>query len=85
MREGQLAATEHPPQHAPAATGFIEMEHVRELVCDEQLDRIVGIEQLTLDRRVREGNDSVGGIRRRRPVEDISLVHDDQSNLSSWS
>ena len=31
VREGQVAAAEHPSQHAPPATRLIEMEHVGEL------------------------------------------------------
>ena len=85
MREGQLAAAEHASQHAPAATRLIEMEHVGELVSDEQFDRIVGVEQLTLDRGVRERDDPVRGRRRRRPVEYIPLIDDDQADLASWS
>ena len=83
VREGQLAAAEHPSQHAPAAARFVEMEHVRELVRDEQFDRVVGVEQLTLDRRVRERDDPVGRKRRRGPVEDVSLIDDDQADLAA--
>ena len=85
VRERQLAAAEDPSQNVPTATRFIEMEHVRELVSDEQLDRIVGVEQLALDRRVCKCDDPVGGIRRRGPVEHIALIHDDQADLASWS
>ena len=54
------------------------MEDVRELVGHEQLDRIVGEEQVVLDRRVRERDDPVRWHGRRDAVEDVSLVDDDQ-------
>ena len=85
MREGQLAAAEHPSQKPPAASRFVKMEHVRKLVSEKQLDRIGGVEELTLDRCVRECNDPVGGIRRRGPIEDIALIYDDQPDLASWN
>ncbi len=83
VRERQLASAEHISQHTPATARLVEMEDVRELVGHEQLDRIVGKEQIVLDRRMRERDDPVRRHGRGAAVEDVSLVDDDQPDTAA--
>ena len=83
MWERQLAASKRVSQHAPSATRLVEMEHMGELVSEEQFDRVVAVEHVIVDRRVRERDDPVRGNRRGRSVEDIALIDNDDADFAS--
>jgi hypothetical protein len=83
MRKRQLAAAEDDPQGTPSATRLVEMKGVSELVVTSSAIGIVRVEDVILDGRMCERNDAVRGNRRRAPIEDVSLIDDDQADLAA--
>jgi len=72
-------AAEHILREAPPAARAIQVEHVRELVRDDQLEPIIVVaERHDIEAGARIHEDAVGGVRRGGPIGEIDVVGDDE-------